>query len=110
MSEELGVTTKRTEDFSKWYLEVVRKGNFIDQRSPIKGFDVILPWGYAVWEHIQRMFDGIIKANGVHNAYFPLLIPESLIKKEEEHFEGFKAETFKITEAGGQKLDEPLYV
>lgn len=110
MSEDLGVTVTQKEDFSKWYLEVVRKGNFIDQRSPIKGFDVILPWGYAVWEHIQRMFDGIIKANGVHNAYFPLFIPEGLIKKEEQHFEGFKAETFKVTEAGGEKLDEPLYV
>lgn len=110
MSEELGIQTKRSEDFSKWYLEVVRKGNFIDQRSPIKGFDVILPWGYAVWEMIQQKFDKMIKEHGVVNAYFPLVIPESLIKKEEQHFEGFKAETFKITEAGGEKLEEPLYV
>ena len=50
MSEELGIKTKRSENFSEWYLEVVRKGDFIDQRSPIKGFDVITPWGYAVWE------------------------------------------------------------
>jgi prolyl-tRNA synthetase len=110
MSEKLGVETKRSQDFSQWYLEVVRKGNFIDQRSPVKGFDVILPWGYAVWEIIQRKFDDLIKANGVVNAYFPLVIPEHLIKKEEKHFEGFKAEAFKITEAGGQKLDEPLYI
>lgn len=110
MSEELGIQTKRSEDFSKWYLEVVRKGGFVDQRSPIKGFDVILPWGYAVWEMIQHKFDKLIKENGVKNAYFPLVIPESLIRKEEKHFEGFKAETFKITEAGGEKLDEPLYV
>lgn len=110
MSEDMGVMTKRSEDFSKWYLDVVRKGNFIDQRSPVKGFDVIMPWGYAVWERIQKIFDKLIKQNGVHNAYFPVVIPEHLIKKEEKHFEGFKAETFKITEAGGEKLEEPLYL
>ena len=84
MSEELGVTVKRSEDFSKWYLEVVRKGNFIDQRSPIKGFDVIMPWGYALWETIQHKFDGMIKDYGVQNCYFPFLIPERLLKKEEQ--------------------------
>lgn len=110
MSEDMGVKVKQGDDFSKWYLEVVRKGNFIDQRSPVKGFDVILPWGYAVWEKIQSMLDGMLKANGVHNAYFPLFIPESLIKKEEKHFAGFKAEVFAVTEAGGAKLDEKLYV
>lgn len=110
MSEELGITTKRSENFSKWYLEVVRKGNFIDQRSPAKGFDVILPWGYAIWERIQKLFDELIKNNGVQNAYFPLVIPEHLIKKEEKHFSGFKAEVFKVTEAGEEKLEEPLYI
>src|SRR3989338_10530386 len=110
MSEEQGITVKRDEDFSKWYLEVVRKGSFIDQRSPVKGFDVILPWGYAIWEIIQNSFDKKIKHHGVRNAYFPLVIPESLIKKEEEHFKGFKAEAFAITEAGGEKLDEKLFV
>src|SRR3989338_670747 len=103
MSEEQGISVKQSEDFSKWYLEAVRKGGFIDQRSPIKGFDVILPWGYAIWERIQDCFDREIKEHGVQNAYFPLVIPESLIKKEEEHFKGFKAEAFAITEAGGEK-------
>jgi prolyl-tRNA synthetase len=110
MSEDLGVTVKQSSDFSKWYLEVVRKGNFIDQRSPVKGFDVILPWGYAVWESIHQMFDGLIKTQGVKNAYFPLVIPEHLIRKEEEHFEGFKAEAFAVTEAGGERLEETLYL
>lgn len=110
MSEEQGITVKRSDDFGKWYLEAVRKGGFIDQRSPIKGFDVILPWGYAIWENIQRLFDSEIKKRGVQNAYFPLVIPESLIKKEEEHFKGFKAEAFVITEAGGEKLEERLFV
>ncbi len=103
---DLGISTKRSEDFSKWYLDVVRKGNFIDQRSPIKGFDVILPWGYAIWESIQKKMDVMIKKNKVQNCYFPLLIPERLMKKEEEHFTGFKAETMIVTEAGGQKLEE----
>ncbi len=106
MSEELGLSVKRSGDFSQWYLEVVRKGNFIDQRSPVKGFDVILPWGYAVWEKIQQRFDALIKEAGVKNCYFPLLIPERLLKKEEDHFTGFKAETMMVTEAGGEKLEE----
>src|SRR3989338_6808129 len=110
MSEELGIKTKRSENFSEWYLDVVRKGDFIDQRSPVKGCDVITPWGYAIWEIIQRHFDELIKKNGVVNAYFPLFIPDSLIKKEEDHFEGFKAEAFAVKEAGGQPLEETLYV
>src|SRR3989344_8989740 len=110
MSEDMGIQTKQDEDFGKWYLEVVRRGDFIDQRSPVKGFDVILPWGYAVWESIQQIFDRLIKSNGVKNAYFPLVIPEHLLKKEEEHFKGFRAEAFVITEAGGEKLEEKLFV
>lgn len=110
MSEELGITTRRSQDFSRWYLEVVRKGGFIDQRTPTKGMDVITPWGYAIWEQIQHAFDVIIKSNGVKNAYFPLLIPEKLIKKEEEHFAGFKAEAIVATEAGGKKFDERLII
>ena len=110
MSEELGIKTRRKENFSRWYLEVVRKGNFIDQRSPVKGCDVILPWGYAVWESIQKEFDDLIKKNGVSNCYFPLFIPERLIKKEEEHLTGFKAETTIVTEVGDEKLEERLAV
>ncbi|MFC2143626.1 proline--tRNA ligase, partial [Candidatus Aenigmatarchaeota archaeon] len=110
MSEELGLNAKRENDFSKWYLEVVRKGGFIDQRSPIKGFDVIMPWGYSVWEFIQNEFDKIIKKHGVRNAYFPSLIPERLIKKEEKHLSGFKAEVLAVTETGDSKLEERLFM
>jgi prolyl-tRNA synthetase len=106
MSEELGITVKRSEDFSKWYLEAVRKGNFVDQRSPLKGFDVILPWGYAIWERIQSKFDAMTKGAGCKNAYFPLLIPERLIGTEEDHLKGFRAETAIVTEAGGDNLEE----
>ena len=110
MSEELGMTVKRSEDFSRWYLDVVRKGGFIDQRSPVKGCDVITPWGYALWEIMQREFDAMIKEKGVQNAYFPLFIPESLIKKEEEHFAGFKAEAVVATRAGTEEFSDPLIV
>lgn len=110
MAEAMGIQTKRSDNFGEWYLEAVRKGDFVDQRSPIKGFDVITPWGYAVWERIQQHFDSLLKQHGVSNAYFPLFIPEHLIKKEEEHFAGFKAEAFTVTEAGGEQLDERLYV
>jgi prolyl-tRNA synthetase len=110
MSEKMGIETTREKDFGKWYLEIVRKGGFKDQRTPIKGFDVITPWGYSLWETIQDKFDAMIKERGVQNAYFPLFIPESLIKKEEEHFAGFKAEIAKVTEAGGEKLKDPFIV
>ncbi len=110
MSEELGIRTKRSENFSKWYLEAVRKGGFVDQRSPVKGFDVILPWGYSVWELIHKRFDEEIKKNGVKNCYFPSFTPERFIRKEEEHLEGFKAELMLVTEAGGSKLEENLVV
>ncbi|MEM7819371.1 MAG: proline--tRNA ligase [Candidatus Aenigmatarchaeota archaeon] len=110
MSKELGINTKMKDNFAKWYLEVVRKGNFIDQRSPIKGCDVITPWGYAIWELIKNIFDAELKKNNVKNAYFPIFIPERFLRKEEEHFVGFKAETVMATEAGGKRLEEKLAI
>src|SRR4026208_2644920 len=79
--------TPRSQDFSKWYLNVVRRAELADY-SPVKGCMVIRPYGYAIWEHIQRLLDTRIKATGHVNAYFPLFIPESLLKKEKEHGEG----------------------
>ena len=80
--EEAFVTeiTKQSVDFSRWYLDVVRKAELADY-SPVKGFMVIRPYGYAMWEHLQRELDIRIKATGHVNAYFPLLIPESLLLK-----------------------------
>ncbi len=106
----LGVTVTRKENFSQWYLEVVRKGGFKDQRTPVKGFDVILPWGYAIWERIQEITNKIFKQHGIQNCYFPMLFPEAFLKKEAEHFEGFKAEAVKVTEVGDEKLTEPLVI
>lgn len=108
--DNLGVTVTRKEDFSKWYTEVVRKGCFKDQRTPVKGFDVIQPWGYALWERVQGAYDRLLKEKGVQNCYFPLLIPESFIEKEREHFEGFEAETANVTEVGSEPLNEKLII
>ena len=79
--------TKQSVDFSRWYLDVVKKAELADY-SPVKGFMVIRPYGYAMWEHLQRELDTRIKATGHVNAYFPLLIPESLLTKEKDHVEG----------------------
>jgi len=89
--EKLGITIKKTEDFSEWYNEVVIKGELADH-SMIKGFMIIKPRGYAIWEKIQQYFDKTIKKLGVNNAYFPLLIPERFFKKEAEHAKGFAPE------------------
>jgi prolyl-tRNA synthetase len=108
--DNLGVTVTRREDFSRWYTEVVRKGGFKDQRTPIKGFDVIQPWGYALWERIQLAYDGLLKEKGIQNCYFPMLIPESFIEMEREHLEGFEAETANVTEVGSEQLSEKLVI
>ena len=101
--------TKQSVDFSRWYLDVVRKAELADY-SPVKGFMVIRPYGYAIWELIQQQLDQRIKATGHVNAYFPLLIPESLLKKEAEHVEGFAPQVAYVTHGGGEELEEKLVV
>ena len=101
--------TPRSQDFSKWYLDVVRKAELADY-SPVKGCMVIRPYGYAIWELIQQALDSRIKATGHVNAYFPLFIPESLLTKEAEHVEGFSPQVAYVTHAGGEELDEKLVV
>ena len=89
--ENLGITIKKEDDFSEWYNEVVIKAG-LAEHSPIRGFMIIKPAGYAIWEKIQAFFDERIKKMGVQNAYFPMLIPESFFKKEAEHAKGFAPE------------------
>src|SRR5580765_7379093 len=101
--------TPRSQDFSKWYLDVVRRAELADY-SPVKGFMVIRPYGYAIWELIQQALDRRIKASGHVNAYFPLLIPESLLNKEAEHVEGFAPQVAYVTHGGGEELEEKLVV
>jgi prolyl-tRNA synthetase len=101
--------TPKSEDFSKWYVEIVQKAELADY-TPMKGMMVIRPHGYAVWENIQRALDGRIKAAGHVNAYFPLFIPESFLKKEAEHVQGFSPEVAWVTVGGREELEERLAV
>jgi len=101
--------TKRADDFSAWYNEVVLKAELADY-SPVRGCMVIRPRGYGIWERMQQQLDQMFKDTGHENAYFPLFIPESFMKKEAEHVEGFAPETAVVTHGGGKKLEEPLIV
>ncbi len=101
--------TPRSQDFSRWYLDLVRRAELADY-SPVKGCMVIRPYGYAIWELIQQALDSRIKATGHVNAYFPLFIPESLLNKEAEHVEGFSPQVAYVTHAGGEELEEKLVV
>ena len=101
--------TKRGDDYSQWYIDVILKSDMADY-SPVKGCMVIKPNGYGVWENIQRGLDRMFKETGHVNAYFPLLIPESFLKREAEHVEGFAPECAVVTHAGGKELEEPLVI
>lgn len=97
------------EDFPKWFTDVVLKTELVDY-GPVKGTMVIRPYGYAIWENIQKEMDARFKKAGAQNAYFPLLIPMSYFTKEAEHVEGFAPEIAVVTHAGGAKLEEPLAI
>ncbi len=99
----------REEDFSRWYTDVILKTELVDY-SDVKGCMVIRPYGYGIWELIQKELDARFKATGHKNAYFPLFIPESLLKKEAEHVEGFAPEVAMVTIAGNEELTERLVV
>jgi len=102
--------TRMSVDFDRWYTDVVRKAELADY-TPVRGCMVIRPYGFAIWERIQRAFDDMIKASGHENAYFPLLIPEELLAREAEHVEGFTPEVAWVTEAGKHgKLDQRLAI
>jgi hypothetical protein len=101
--------TPQSEDFSRWYLDVVRRAELADY-SPVKGCMVIRPYGYAIWELIQQAFDKRFKATGHVNAYFPLFIPESLLQTEAEHVEGFAPQVAWVTKGGTEELEERLAI
>ncbi|MBQ6190603.1 MAG: proline--tRNA ligase [Bacteroidaceae bacterium] len=96
MAKELDFLTKRSEDYSRWYNELVVKADLAEQ-SDVRGCMVIKPYGYAIWERMQRLLDDRFKATGVQNAYFPLLIPKSFLSREAEHVEGFAKECAVVT-------------
>jgi prolyl-tRNA synthetase len=101
--------TPRSQDFSRWYLDVVRRAELADY-SPVKGCMVIRPYGYAIWELIQQALDQEFKRTGHVNAYFPLFIPESLLHKEAQHVEGFAPQVAYVTHGGGEELEERLVI
>jgi len=101
--------TPRSQDYSKWYTEVIQRAELADY-APVKGCMVIMPYGYALWENIKEGLDRRFKATGHKNAYFPLFIPMSFLRKEAEHVEGFAPELAIVTHGGGKELEEPLVV
>ncbi|MFH1210639.1 MAG: proline--tRNA ligase [archaeon] len=107
--ESLGLGVKKSDDVSEWYTQVIQKGELIEY-TDVSGCYILRPSSYSIWETVQQFFDAKIKADGVKNAYFPLFIPESLLKKEQEHVEGFTPEVAWVTETGSSKLSERLAV
>jgi prolyl-tRNA synthetase len=99
----------QTQDFAQWYQDVVDVAD-LAQHSKVKGCMIIRPYGYAIWENIQRELDRRIKRAGVQNMYFPLFIPQSLLTKEKDHLDGFAPECAVVTHGGGKPLAEPLVV
>ena len=107
MSKDIGITVKKSEDFSEWYTQVVLKAGLVDY-APVKGFVILRPYGYSIWESIKETADRRFKETGHQNAFLPVLIPEGLLGKESEHFEGFKPEVFWVTHSGNDELSERL--
>jgi len=103
------VLTPQAEDFPRWYQDVVAKAQ-LAENGPVRGTMVIRPWAYGIWELVQRGLDDRIKASGARNAYFPLLIPESYLRREADHIEGFSPELAVVTVGGGKELAEPAVV
>jgi len=101
--------TDQSDDFARWYNEVVRKAQLADY-APVRGCMVIRPYGFGLWENMQRLLDARIRATGHQNAYFPVLIPESLLKLEAEHVEGFAPQVAWVTHGGNDKLEERLAI
>jgi prolyl-tRNA synthetase len=103
------ILTPQSENFPQWYQDVLGKAEMAEN-GPVRGTMVIRPYGYAIWERMQAEMDARIKTAGAANAYFPLFIPESFLRKEAEHVEGFSPELAVVTHGGGKELEEPVVV
>ncbi len=101
--------TSMEDDFAQWYTDVVKKAELIDYSS-VRGCMVLRPYGYAIWENIQKIFDARFKETGHENVYMPMFIPESLLQKEKDHIEGFAPEVAWVTVGGGEELSERMCV
>lgn len=109
MTKDLGITVKKSVDFSDWYTQCVLKSGIADY-SPGKGFIILRPYGYAIWENIKEILDDQFKKTGHKNGFLPVLIPESLLTVEKNHFEGFMPEVYWVTKSGNNDLGEKLAV
>src|SRR6202034_773928 len=109
MPNDKGGPPPRAEDFPRWYQEVVAGAEMADN-GPVRGTMVIRPWGYGIWELLVSELDRRIKEAGAENAYFPLFIPDSFLRLEASHVEGFSPELAVVTHGGGKQLDEPVVV
>ncbi|MDW0156576.1 MAG: hypothetical protein QOK83_09445 [Nitrososphaeraceae archaeon] len=109
MTKEIGITVKKSNDFSDWYTQCVLKSSIADY-SPSKGFIILRPYGYAIWEIIRELLDDELRKTGHKNGFLPVLIPESLLTKEKNHFDGFMPEVFWVTKSGDTDLGEKLAV
>ncbi|MDX6644724.1 MAG: prolyl-tRNA synthetase, partial [Miltoncostaeaceae bacterium] len=103
------ILTPQSEDFPRWYQDILARAELAES-GPVRGTMVIRPYGYSLWERMQRELDERIAAAGARNAYFPLLIPESYLRREAEHVEGFSPELAVVTHAGGKQLEEPVVI
>ena len=106
---QVDAITARDVDFAQWYTDVCKKAELIDYTS-VEGMFIYRPYGYAIWENIQKNLDAMFKKTGVENVYMPLFIPESLLQKEKDHVEGFAPEVAWVTHGGDEKLEERLCV
>ncbi len=107
MSEQIGITVSKKENFSEWYTQVVLKAELADY-APVKGLIVLRPDGYSIWESIKDSLDKKFKKIGIRNGFLPVLIPESLLGKEKEHFSGFNPEVFWVTHSGDSEVGDRL--
>ena len=107
MSKEVGITVSKNDNFSEWYTQVVIKAELADY-APVKGLIVLRPDGYSIWESIKESLDKKLKETGHRNGFLPVLIPESLLSKEKEHFEGLNPEVFWVTHSGNSEIGERL--
>src|SRR5437660_11922983 len=107
MSKEIGITVKKNENFSEWYTQVVLKAQLADY-APVKGLIVLRPYGYSIWESLKSSLDQKLKATGHESAFLPVLIHESLLRKEASHFAGFTPEVFWVTHSGDTEIGDRL--
>ena len=103
VKEQVQAITKMEEDFAQWYTDIVKKAELVDYSS-VKGCMILRPYGYALWENMQKVMDEKLKESGHENVYMPMFIPESLLQKEKDHVEGFAPEVAWVTHGGDEEV------